>query len=275
MPFHAAGEHKMGIMKYREQNLISIIMPAYHAEATLKTAVESVIAQTYSQWELIIVDDASGDATAELAQEYAACDSRIRVLTLPCNSGAARARQAGIDAAGGQWIAFLDSDDAWRQDKLYRQMQIALQKNAGLVYTGSAYMDAAGNLLNWTLHVPSHIGYRRLLKQNLISNSSVLIRKEVYCRYAVSRSDLHEDFVCWLRFLRDDGMACGIDEPMLVYRLSPFSKSGNKLKSAGMAWRAYREVGLNPLKSMYYMAWYTVTGILKYRHLKTRKDTLQ
>lgn len=264
-----------GIRMMKQQELISIIMPAYNAETTLQMAVESVIEQTYPQWELIIIDDASGDGTSKLAEEYARRDPRIRVLTQMQNGGVARARQTGLDAARAQWIAFLDSDDAWRADKLQRQAEAALERNADLVFTGSAYMNADGRRLAWTLHVPSHIGYRRLLKQNLISTSSVLIRKEIYRKYAVSRSDLHEDFVCWLRFLRDGGMACGIDEPMLTYRLTPSSKSGNKLKSAAMAWRSYRAVGLSSPEAMYYMAWYTVTGVLKYRHLKTRKDKLR
>ena len=252
--------------------LVSIIMPAYNAGKTLPQAVDSVLAQTYSRWELIIIDDASRDDTWEIACAYTSRDSRVRVLRNEKNCGVSETRNRGLQAAQGQWLAFLDSDDAWETDKLRKQMVLASRQGVQLVFTGSAYMDARGDRLDWVLHVPETIGYRKLLKQNLISNSSVLIRKEQYEKHQLIASDIHEDFVCWLGFLRAGGMAYGIDEPLLIYRLSPSSKSGNKLRSAQMAWRSYRSIGLGVMESLYYMAWYTITGIRKHRHLRTGKE---
>lgn len=255
-------------MARKNQELISIIMPAYNADKTLAMAVESVLSQTHPHWELIIIDDASCDRTWEIANIFAQQDHRIRPLRNEKNCGVSGTRVRGLEAARGQWIALLDSDDAWKPDKLEKQVALAEQTGAQLVFTGSAFMRVDGSAIDWILHVPKTTSYRKLLKQNLISNSSVLIRKDCYECHQVIGDDLHEDFVCWLRFLRAGGIACGIDEPLLIYRVSSNSKSGNKLRSAVMTWRSYRAVGLNFIASAYYMVWYTVSGILKHRHFK-------
>ena len=121
--------------------------------------------------------------------------------------------------------------------------------------------------MDWILHVPEKIEYRQLLKQNLISNSSVLIKKELYEKYSALGDDMHEDFACWLQVLKRGNIAYGVDEPLLTYRLSAKSKSGNKLKAAKMNWKTYRAVGLNALQAFYYMIWYTVKSLMKYKNL--------
>lgn len=249
-------------------NLVSIIMPAYNAEKTLHRAVSSALAQTYENFELIIIDDCSSDSTRELARRYCDQDPRVRLLSNECNSGASQTRHHGVSQARGQWLAFLDSDDAWAADKLEKQIALQSCSGADLIFTGSAFMDSAGNTIDWTLHVPETISYHKLLKQNLISNSSVLVRKDRYLECECLCEGLHEDFVCWLRMLRSGTMVRGIDEPLLIYRLSANSKSGNKLKAAKMNWRAYRAAGLNVPAAAYYMGFYAVNSLLKYRNLK-------
>lgn len=248
--------------------LISIIMAAYNAEKTIEKAMKSVLMQTYSNWELIVINDCSIDNTFSMAQCFALQDQRVRVLENQVNSGVSRTRHYGVVQARGEWIAFLDSDDAWTKDKLEKQVRLQKEKNAELVFTGSNFMDADGNDINWMLHAPEEIGYRKLLKQNLVSNSSVLIRKELFLQNETIGDEMHEDFACWLRVLREGRTAYGVDEPLLIYRLSRDSKSGNKLKAAKMNWNTYRAVGLNRVESFYYMVWYTVNGILKYKNLK-------
>ena len=251
-----------------DNELISIIMPAYNAENTLSRAVNSVLDQSYQNYELIIINDCSSDRTQALAEEYAAADSRIRVISNAENRGVSLTRHKGVENARGKWLAFLDSDDAWTVDKLEKQMALQRQQNAQLIFTSSAFMDDQESPKNWVMHVPEKIGYRTLLKQNLISNSSVLIRKSCYLEHEFIGSGVHEDFVCWLRLLRSGEFAYGIDEPLLIYRLSSGSKSGNKLEAAKMNWNAYRAVGLNFLEASYDMSWYAVNGLLKYRNLK-------
>ena len=248
--------------------LVSIIMPAYNAEKTLGGAVSSVLAQTWENYELIIIDDCSKDGTWALAKDLSRQDRRIRGVHNEINRGASLSRHVGIEQSQGPWLAFLDSDDSWTPDKLEKQMALQRAKNADLVFTGSAFVDHDGQSKEWHLHVPETIGYRKLLKQNLISNSSVLVRKELYLTHEHMGENIHEDFVCWLRMLRGGHLACGIDEPLLIYRLSPHSKSGNKLKAAMMNWKAYRAAGLNIPEAAYYMVFYTVNSLRKYKNLK-------
>ena len=129
-------------------------------------------------------------------------------------------------------------------------------------------MDASGQPIDWYLHVPAEVNYRQLLKQNVLSNSSALVRKELYAKYYAVGDGMHEDFALWLAILKEGKKAYGVDEPLLIYRITKSSKSGNKIKAAKMNWYTYRYIGLNPVSASYYMCWYTIKGLLKYRHLK-------
>lgn len=248
--------------------LISIIMAAYNSERTIAEAIQSVQAQTYREWELNVINDCSTDSTSKIIQEISINDDRIHVIDNRTNMGASMSRKIGMEAATGEWIAILDSDDLWDSEKLAKQMDLVKKTNADLVYTGSSFIDVDGNKLDWTLQAPETITRKQLLKQNLISNSSVLVRKDLYQKYYVLGDQMHEDFAIWLKLLGDGYSARGINEPLLIYRLSQNSKSGNKLKAARMNWNTYRNARLNPLERLYYMAWYSVNGILKYKHLR-------
>lgn len=120
------------------QPLVSVIMPAYNAEKYIGEAIASVCAQTYENWELLILDDGSADRTAEIAQAYAQRDARIRVLRNPQNMGVARTRNRGFDLAQGEWIALLDSDDRWHVQKLEKQLALAVHSGSRLLYTSYA-----------------------------------------------------------------------------------------------------------------------------------------
>lgn len=248
--------------------MISIIMPAYNAEKTLEYAVRSVLVQTYKDFELIIINDCSKDRTPVLIQDLMREDSRIRTINNDKNSGVSLTRHRGVETANGEWLAFLDSDDAWMPDKLEKQVALQRKSGANLLFTGSSFINADGKRINAILHAPERIGYRKLLKQNLISNSSVMVRKALYQKHESLGDNMHEDFTCWLKALRSGETAYGIDEPLLIYRLSPTSKSGNKVKAARMNWNTYRAIGLNVFQAAYYEAWYVVNGLLKYRKLK-------
>lgn len=254
-------------MKIKKQKpLISILMAAYNSEKTIRYAIDSVLVQTFHDWELLIIDDCSADNTLNVAESYK--DTRIRILKNDRNCGVSLTRKKGLDAAEGDWIAVLDSDDMWAPDKLEKQLALVRLTDAALVFTGSAFIKADGMPIDWQLHVPSTLPYRELLKQNLVSNSSVLVRKDLYKNYYAVGDDMHEDFAIWLGITKSGVTAYGIDEPLLFYRLTKSSKSSNKLKAAKMNWNTYRNAGLGPLTSAYYMCWYTVKGLLKYRNLK-------
>lgn len=255
-------------MMQNDFGLISIIMAAYNAEKTIEQAINSVLSQTYTNFELLVVNDCSTDRTAELVKSIAAKDSRVRLISNVKNSGVSYTRKHGLEEAKGSWIAILDSDDAWAQEKLEKQIKLQKKTNADLLFTGSAFMDADGKPIDWYLAAPAEVTYRQLLKQNVLSNSSALVRKELYAKYYAVGDKMHEDFAIWLSILKDGRKAYGVDEPLLIYRLAKSSKSGNKVKAAKMNWNTYRYIGLNPMEAIYYECWYMAKGLLKCRNLK-------
>lgn len=250
------------------QPLISIVMPAYNAEKTLEHAVQSVIQQTYTQWELWIVDDCSTDQTYCIAEKLAKQDPRIRLLRNEKNCGVSETRNHAVAASKGDWIAFLDSDDMWTSNKLQKQMELSEREaKADLVFTGSAFIDADGNPAKYQLHVPQTISYRELLKQNVVSCSSVLVKKSWMLRYPMKYDNMHEDYAVWLQIVRGGGHLYGIDEPLLIYRLSEHSKSSNKKKAAFMTFKVYRYLGLNLVQTFYYFGWYAWRNVRKYKKI--------
>ena len=249
-----------------ERSLISVVVPAWRAEKTLAATLDSILSQTWRELEVLVVDDASPDGTLALAQSYAAKEPRVRVIAQPQNGGVSKARNRGVREARGEWIAFLDSDDLWMPEKLERQMALAAQHpEAGLFFTGSAFISEDDHKYGYTLSVPERVNYRRLLGQNVISCSSVLVRRELMERFPMGNDAIHEDFAVWLKILREEPWAYGINEPLLVYRVSRSSKSGNKLKAARMTFGTYRYVRVPLPLAVWSGVRYTVRGIRKFR----------
>ena len=251
--------------------LISVVMPAYNCAKTLAASVESVLAQTFEDWELLIIDDCSADDTLALMRQLKIQDpGRIRLFRNKTNRGVGLTRMRGVNAARGRWIAFLDSDDLWTPDKLEKQIRLADEKpEAKLLFTGSAFINAEGDPIDYTLEVPVTINRSELLKQNLVSCSSVLIDKALIGAHPMPhRMDMHEDFACWIEILGEIPCAYGVNEPLLIYRLAKSSKSGNKLKAARMNWNTYRYAGLTTGQALYNMCCYTLRGLKKYSRIR-------
>jgi teichuronic acid biosynthesis glycosyltransferase TuaG len=243
-------------------------MAAYNAEKTIGQAIDSVLAQTYDNFELLVIDDQSTDQTAAIVKQYAERDVRVKLLQNLQNSGVSQTRYRGLTEAKGEWIAILDSDDAWKPEKLEKQIMLQQKTGARLLYTGSAFMDEDGHAIDYYLPAPETITYRKLLKQNIISNSSALVCKALYEQFYCRGDQMHEDFAIWLQILKNGITAYGVDEPLLVYRIAKSSKSGNKAGAARMNWNTYRFVGLNLFEAFYYECCYAVNGIKKYKNLK-------
>ena len=252
-------------MKQIVNPFISIIMPVFNGEKTISNSIQSVLNQTYKNWELILIDDGSSEQTISIIQSYIHQDSRIIFLQNRQNLGVSYTRNKGIAKSSGNWIAFLDSDDQWHPDKLKKQVHV-IQKNSDvdLVYTGSSFIHPSGKRSEYILQVPKTISYHTLLKQNIISCSSVLIRKKLAQRYPMKRDEMHEDYAVWLQILRDGYYAYGINEPLLWYQLSNNSKSGDKKKAAVMTFKVYRFMGLNGLQIFYYLSFYIFKNLKKY-----------
>lgn len=249
---------------------VSVVMPAYNAEKTIRSAIESVLRQTFGDLELIVIDDCSRDGTVQIAEEYCRCDDRVHIQRNAVNLGVSESRNNGVRAAKSDWIAFLDSDDLWEPEKIEKQLNV-IEENPvlSLCFTGSAFVDESGKKYGFSLSVPERISYKDLLKQNLISCSSVLVRKELLLLYPMKNDPLiHEDFAVWLQILRDEPFAVGINEPLLIYRLSGSSKSGNKLRAAKMQWRTYRYIGICGPKAAVYFIVYAFRSLHKYFNIK-------
>lgn len=247
---------------------ISVIMPAYNAEKTISAAINSVLGQTFEDWELLVINDQSKDGTKQIILDYAEKDGRIRYLENVKNMGVAQTRNKGVSMAKGTWIAFLDSDDLWETDKLELQYNYAKKSGAKLLFTASAFIDKDGKKIHYCLNVPQQVSFRELLKQNIISCSSVLVEKELLLNYPMMEKNMHEDYATWLSILKNEKLiAYGINRPLLIYRISADSKSGNKGKAALMHWRVYQHIGLPFWQSIYYFLWYMIRNLKKYRKI--------
>ena len=257
--------------------MVSVIIPSYNSEKYIAKTLDSVCAQTYADFEVLVMNDYSSDRTAEIVESYAAKDSRIHLMNLPGNKGVSHARNTGVRMASGDWIAFLDSDDLWATDKLEKQLKLkkqldkdAPERKHDFLFTGSSFIDENGLPLSSVLHVPEHVDFEDLLKQNVVSCSSVMIRRELMLKYPMPCSDqVHEDFVTWLTILKKEKIeAYGLDEPLLIYRVMKSSRSGNKLKAAAMTFRAYRHIGLSVSSAFKNWIHYALRSFMKYRKIK-------
>lgn len=252
-----------------KNNLISIIMPAFNAEKYISAAIESVVKQKYKNWELIIVDDASTDNTLSVIEKWMQKDERIILYKNIKNLGVSHTRNKAISLSSGKWIAFLDSDDIWVDSKLENQMNYIYDHNINFVFTGSSYINELGSAYKGTFQVPKFVSYESLKKHNVISCSSVLINKKYFENIKMEDDSIHEDYATWLTILKDyDENAYGINEPLLIYRISKGSKSGNKIKTFRMTYKVYRFIGLNRIKSVYYLIHHIYNSIKKYNKIK-------
>ena len=242
----------------------SIIMPCYKAKDYIAKSIQSIQQQTLSDWELIIIDDASMDDTVDyINEQFVKLDSRIRLIALENNSGAAVARNKAIESARGQYIAFLDSDDLWVPSKL--EKQICFMKKNGYALTFTAYdkADVKGNVLG-CVGVPEQVNYRELLKTNVIGCSTAIYDVSVLGKIYMPLIRKRQDFGLWLRILKKVDYAMGINEPLTIYTVRKGSVSANKKEAAKYTWRLYRDVEKLPLlPCLYYFAHYAIRGVLR------------
>lgn len=248
--------------------LISIIMPAYNCEKYIIEAINSVIDQSYQNWELLVLDDGSKDNTLKIINEFGNKDSRIRPLPNEKNIGVSATRNRGIELARGEWIAFLDSDDMWEVSKLEKQLKVAKENSAEFLFTGSSYINEEGEPFKGIFEVPEKVSYKKLRNQNVISCSSVFIKKKFFDNIKMEKDDMHEDYAVWLRVLRTGVTAYGVNEPLLIYRISRNSKSGNKMETVKMTYKVFRFIGINPIGSVYFMINHVLRSVVKYKKIK-------
>ena len=243
---------------------ISIITASYNAERFIKNTIESVLKQTYQNWEMIIIDDCSSDNTESIVNRYVELDKRIKFFKLEKNSGAAIARNLGINKANGEFIAFLDSDDLWDENKLEKQIEFMKERKIGFSFTGYRLMKENGELLNKEIMVPEKVDYNSLLKNTIIGCLTVMIDKRIIGEIKMPELRAGQDTATWLSILRKGNIAYGYNEILASYRLVNGSISSNKMKALKRTWNIYRNVeNLSLYKSIYCFLFYSKNAFLK------------
>jgi teichuronic acid biosynthesis glycosyltransferase TuaG len=234
--------------------LVSVVTPVWNAEATLAETVASVRAQSLADWELLLVDDASGDGSRDLARALAAADPRIRLIERATNGGAAAARNDAIRAARGRLIAFLDADDRWYPDKLARQTGFMAAGGHGLVFSGYRRVATDGTPLG-VVRPPARVSRDQLLRGNVIGCLTAVYDTEVFGKVEMPPLRRRQDYGLWLTLLKSVPYAHSLPEALADYRVRPGSLSGGKLGAARDTWTLYREVeGLGRARAGWYLA---------------------
>lgn len=246
--------------------LVSVIMPAFNAEASIAAAIESVQAQTISDFELIILDDCSTDHTCGIVERFASEDRRIRFYPGTQNIGVAAIRNKGIDLSRGAYIALLDSDDIWHPQKLEKQLDCLKANQADFCYTSYALVNEQMEKVRPDYIVPVTIDCQGLLKENVIGCSTVLATAETFKSRPFRTDFYHEDYVLWLELLKAGRKLVGCPEVLVSWCYRVNSRSYNKFKSLYNRWAIYRNImGLSAVRSLYYLACYAVAGLQKYK----------
>lgn len=244
--------------------LVSVIMPTYNCGRFIAQSIQSVIDQTVTEWELLIVDDCSTDSTAEIVRAYTDQHPNIHYVRMEKNGGPAAARNVGLRQAQGRYIAFLDSDDLWKKEKL--EKQIAFMESTGALFCATGYeqMDEAGNSLHVVCFPPRKTSYNRCIRlSNPIGNLTVMYNQEALGRFEVPMIQKRNDFALWLKILKKTKYCYGMEDVLATYRVRKSgSVSSNKLGQARYHWQLYHEIeGHGILRSTFEMGcWAFVKG---------------
>lgn len=246
--------------------LVSVVMPAYNMERYIEQAIRSVMSQTYSCWEMIVVDDGSSDATRDIIQMLAKEDSRIQLVCNAENCGAAASRNRAFGMCKGRYIALLDSDDLWLPEKLERQVQLAQATGADIVYCSYGIIDQYGNKHCEDFLVPESTTFDSFLTRSVISCSTALLSSRITQKYRFETEFYHEDLVFWFQLLKNGYSARGLQMVLAQYRVMTGTRASNKVKSAMFRWEIYRKyLGMSAIKSAKLLLRYAVLGFRKYK----------
>ena len=250
--------------------LVSIITPTYNAEKFIRATIESVQNQTYQNWEMILVDDASTDKTVKIISDFAEKDSRIKLFKLEQNSGNGFARNKALEKAVGKYIAYLDADDLWFLNKL--EKQIAFLKENNLHFTFSFYecIDEEGNSLNRRVEAPINLNYDELFFCNYVGNLTAIYDADYFGKIVIEATQKRQDWRLWLTILKQIQVTKPVPETLAFYRIRKDSISSSKFKLIKHNFGVYREFhGFNFMFSVLLMMRFLFTQlIIKPRYIK-------
>ena len=219
--------------------LVSIITPAYNSAKFIAETIQSVQNQTYENWEMLIVDDGSTDKTEAIVLSFVNKDKRIQFHKLKQNSGAGVARNTAIEKVNGNYIAFLDSDDLWKPEKLQKQLLFMEANNLHLTFSFYDQINEEGNLLNKTITSPSIISYRMLFYCNWIGNLTGIYSVDYFGKIPISNIKKRQDWILWLTLIKKTKKAIPVRESLAYYRVRKDSISGSKLKLINYNYQVY------------------------------------
>jgi len=247
-------------------NLVSVIMPVYNAESHVAEAISSVLRQSHQNLELITVDDASTDDSFKIISTIR--DQRLKCVRLKNNSGAGKARNEGIRMAKGRFIAFLDADDLWLEEKLSAQIELMEQTGVALSYTDYYLMDGESKFTHRVSSPPS-LNYRTMKKNNYIGCLTAMYDTSIVGKMYMPERRKRQDWALWLEILSKSDRSMSLQIPLAAYRRTDNSLSRNKLSLMVENYRFYREVlGYNTLVASIFFArflcaylWYKMTSV--------------
>lgn len=244
--------------------MVSIITPCYNSRLYISKTIESVISQTYENWEMIIVDDCSEDNSVEIIEKYQKQDSRIILILNDKPSGSPTfPRNRAIEQAKGKYIAFLDSDDLWLPTKLEEQLML-FSDNVALVYSNYEKIDIEGNRNNRFVIGPETVDYNTLLKSNVIGCLTVIYDTDLVGKQFFKNIG-HEDFLMWLNILKKGFNAKNTNLVHALYRVGTSSVSSNKLRAINWYWNIIRnEEKLGFFNSIYCLINYSLLSLIKF-----------
>ncbi len=244
--------------------LVSIITPNYNASKYIATTIESVQNQTYTNWELLIVDDCSNDNSVEIIKTFQEKDDRIKLLELPQNAGPAIVRNEGIKQAQGSYLTFIDSDDIWLPDFIETSLK-KVKKSEGFVFASYHRFNEDLEPYYKDFIVPDKVNYAAILKSNSISCLTAFIDIDKLGKFYMPEVLYRQDMGLWLKYLKIIDVAIGIKQPLAIYRIRKKSHSRNKLNLLKHQWKFYRNIAkLSVLDSMYYFLCWMFFGVRKY-----------
>ena len=253
------------------KNKVSVVIPVYNSSGFIRQCLDSVIRQTYKNLEILIVDDRSTDDTANIIQSYS--DHRIKFIQKKTNDGPGATRNLAINLAEGTYIAFLDSDDVWHEDKLSIQIGIMEQMNALISFTGYASVDEQGNIIRVFRPNLELVDFSSLLKHCVIQNSTLVINVKQAGKFYCSNFKRRQDYCLILDSVKSCGGALGINKNLAHYRIRRNSVSSNKIKNIYWQWHVYRKhLCLNLSKSAFFLScWFFNSGIKNLQRWRYRK----
>lgn len=252
----------------------SIVIAAYNAEKYILDTLVSVNNQTFDNYEVIIIDDASTDLTVCLVEEYIKNNVKFSLYCNEKNLGVARSRNIGFDKAKGEYIALLDADDLWLPRKLEKQHQLVQTMDVDITYTSYEMIDELSNSLNRVYVTKDKLSYSDLLKENYIGCSSAVFKKCITKKISMDPNYAHEDFAFWLECLRKGYTGVGLLEPLVKYRILDGSRSHNKRKAFVERFRIlHHREKISIFYSVYVLLFYSINGFKKYWRLNSESKS--